>query len=113
MNHVKGFALALCAIVVVMVVEVMAQPVRGMMWTENDQAQPVAMAQSCPGFVLATGLVSFTDYNIEQGYFEISEFQGQMRPDSTWLLRVKENRGKPAEIVLRIIEPRTLEGIKR
>ena len=118
MRHTKGFALALGAILITMIVEVCSQPVvstvpaRGMMWTEDDQAKPVGFTGSC-GFILATGQLTFTDYNIEQGYFEVSEFQGQMRPESPWLHRVRENRGKGVEILLRVREVPALDKLVR
>jgi hypothetical protein len=122
MLHPRGFAIALCAILLVMFVELVGQdflpsrsrvPMRGMMWTEDDQSEPVGFSGGCPGAVLSAGKLTFTDYNIGQGYFEVGEFQGQLRPESPQLAPVIENRDKAVEIVLRVRAVPMLEKVIR
>jgi hypothetical protein len=68
----------------------------------------------CPGFVLASQTLTFTDHGIKEGYFEVGEgFSAMMRPGNPLLKYIEQNRGKSVKIRLYVDEERTLELLRK
>lgn len=67
----------------------------------------------CPGYAIASGIVSQADHEAAEGFANIgNDFGLSMRPASPLYQRVLDLRGKPVEVVLRPLPERTLERIK-
>jgi hypothetical protein len=116
MKHSEALLLALGALLLSALIEVaIAKPqAKGMMWTSDDQAKPIAMQGiECPGFVIASNTLDQTDHGVIEGYFAVgASFEGFMRPVDPRYAWVKQHRGQPVDIVIRVRELIKPEVIK-
>lgn len=113
-DHGKGLLVAILFLILTALLDLRSQP-RGMVWTEDDFPKPVGMSGPvCPGFILASNTLTYTDHGIAEGYFAIGQgFTGIVRPGNPALDRVRDNLHKDVELVLRVKEPRKLQEINR
>jgi hypothetical protein len=73
----------------------------------------VGMSGGCEGFVLATGPVDAADHESEEGYFNVGGVALSARPNSAAMMRLRTERGKSYDLVLRPIPSRDLQRVER
>jgi hypothetical protein len=73
----------------------------------------VGMSGGCEGFVLASGAVDAAEHESEEGYAQIGGVSLSARPNSAAAMRLRTERGRSFELVLRPIPSRDLQRVER
>ncbi len=107
-------ALAAIALACVLDVSLGSQPPESAMGiSRNPFEQPVAMTGSAEAFVLATGLVDAAEHEAQDGFFAVQHVSLSVPRAGIPADILRQLRGRQVELVLRVVEPRSLRKVER
>lgn len=73
----------------------------------------VGMTGDCNARVLATGIVDSADHEAAEGFAQVGGVSLAVHPNGIPAVLLRELRGQRVDVLLRIVEPRTLRKVER
>jgi hypothetical protein len=107
--------LALCALVLACLLNVTldSQPPMESSLGRFPIPPEIGMSGQCNARILATGVVDSAEHEAQEGFAEINGVSLSVHRDGIPAVQLRELRGQRVDLMLRVLEPKTLRRLER